>query len=69
LLPSSGFCPEDGSSRFLRNVSTYLPNYTADRIIRWVGNMSSIPEKINTHRIVGKKFERGRLLVRPSHRQ
>jgi hypothetical protein len=63
------YYPEDGSNRFLRNVSTYLPNYTTGRIMRWVGHMAPIPEKINTPRIVGEKPEKGRLLGRPSHRQ
>jgi hypothetical protein len=61
-METACYYPEDGSSRFLRNVSIYLPNYTTSRIMRWVGNMASIPEKINTHKIVGKKFEREKLL-------
>jgi hypothetical protein len=61
------YYPEDGSSRFLRNVSTYQPYYKIGRIMRWVGHTAPITVKIKTHRIVGKKPERGRLLGRPSH--
>jgi hypothetical protein len=37
--------------------------------MRWVGHVAPIMEKINTHRIVGEKPERERLLGRPRCRQ
>jgi hypothetical protein len=37
--------------------------------MRWVGHVEPTEEEINTHRIVEENHERGKLLVRPRHRQ